>query len=147
MTAGPFKTRQALVQLWIVQLLGTVVICGVVTVFARSGSIHMGTLGAEWTRYAMIALLASAGPALFYLRHYKRLLNYDARLERERGAPEPAARTVLAKSLAVGSALCEIPMALGVLQLLLGGETRWFLGATMITLALRLSYRPFTPRP
>ena len=24
-----------------------------------------------------------------------------------------------------------------------GGETRWFLGATLITIALRLSYRPF----
>ena len=24
-----------------------------------------------------------------------------------------------------------------------GGETRWFLGATLVTIALRLSYRPF----
>jgi hypothetical protein len=28
-------------------------------------------------------------------------------------------------------------------HVLLGGETRWFLGATLITLALRLAYRPF----
>jgi hypothetical protein len=34
-------------------------------------------------------------------------------------------------------------MALGVLQLMFGGETRWFLGGTMIAIALRLSYRPF----
>ena len=37
-------------------------------------------------------------------------------------------------------------MAIGVLQLCFGGETRWFLGATLITIALRLSYRPFTQR-
>jgi hypothetical protein len=35
-------------------------------------------------------------------------------------------------------------MALGLVYLLLGGEMRWFLGATFLTIALRLSYRPFT---
>ena len=34
-------------------------------------------------------------------------------------------------------------MALGVVQLFFGGEQRWFLGATLVTIALRLSYRPF----
>jgi hypothetical protein len=34
-------------------------------------------------------------------------------------------------------------MAMGVLHLLFGGETRWFLGATLLTIVLRLSYRPF----
>jgi hypothetical protein len=50
------------------------------------------------------------------------------------------------RTLAIGGAMCEIPMAMGVVQLLLGGETRWFLGATLVTIALRLSYRPFTRR-
>jgi hypothetical protein len=35
-------------------------------------------------------------------------------------------------------------MALGVLQLLTGGEMRLFVGGAIITLAMRLSYRPFT---
>jgi hypothetical protein len=33
-----------------------------------------------------------------------------------------------------------------VIYLLAGGEKRWFIGAACITLALRLSYRPFTAR-
>ena len=52
-------------------------------------------------------------------------------------------RTVLGKALALGGALCELPMAVGVVQLLFGGEMRTFLGATMVSIALRLSYRPF----
>jgi hypothetical protein len=47
------------------------------------------------------------------------------------------------RALAIGGALCEIPMAMGVVQLFFGGETRWFLGATLVTIALRLSFRPF----
>ena len=58
--------------------------------------------------------------------------------------PDPALRAQLMKSLSVGGALCEIPMAMGIVQLFFGGEMRWFLGATLITIALRLSYRPFT---
>jgi hypothetical protein len=50
---------------------------------------------------------------------------------------------LLKKGLSIGGALCELPMAMGVVQLFFGGETRWFLGATLITIALRLSYRPF----
>jgi hypothetical protein len=35
-------------------------------------------------------------------------------------------------------------MAMGVVHLLVGGQMRWFVGATLITIVLRLSYRPFT---
>jgi hypothetical protein len=51
----------------------------------------------------------------------------------------------LVRRMSIGGALCELPMALGVLQLLIGGEMRLFVGGAFITLAMRLSYRPFTP--
>ena len=51
---------------------------------------------------------------------------------------------MLVKALVLGGALCELPMAAGVVQLFFGGETRWFVGATMVAIALRLSYRPYT---
>jgi hypothetical protein len=91
----------------------------------------------------MVGILLGAAPALFYLRWYKAILNQDLRLERERGAPDPAARRLLQKGLMLGGALCEIPMAMGIVQLYFGGDTRWFFGATLVTIALRLSYRPF----
>jgi hypothetical protein len=143
MSAPSVKTRQGLVQLWAVQLIGTVVLCGMVYLFMRTGAIQLGTMDPSWKPYLMFGVLASAAPAMLYLRHYKRLLLQDLRLEKQRGSPEPAARGVLTKALALGSALCELPMVVGVGQLLFGGEMRWFLGATMVTLAVRLSFRPF----
>jgi hypothetical protein len=38
-------------------------------------------------------------------------------------------------------------MALGVIHLFFGGDTRWFIYATLITIVVRLSYRPFTKLP
>ena len=143
MSAAPLKTRQALVQLWIVQMIGTLVLCGVVLYFIRSGAVPPNLDERDWRRHAMFAIIAGGLPALLYVRAFKAQLNLDVRLERERGTPDPAARVALAKALSIGSALCEIPMAVGVVFLLFGAETRWFLGATMVTIALRLSYRPF----
>ena len=60
-----------------------------------------------------------------------------------RQRPCAALGLVLGLSLSLGGRMCEIPMWMGVVQLVFGGETRWFLGATLITIALRLSYRPF----
>ena len=144
MTVAALKTRQGLVQVWIVQIIGTLVLAGAVYLFTSSGPSRLGTMDADWRRYSLYAMLAAALPAILYLRHYKRLLLQDLHLERAQGAPHAEARTVLAKALAVGGAFCELPMAIGVLQLLFGGEMRTFLGATMVTIALRLSYRPFT---
>jgi hypothetical protein len=146
MTATAPRTRQALVQLWLVQIVGTLVLCGVGMMFARSGAVPPTPAEMEWKRYVFVAVLGAAAPALFYLRHYKQLLDYDALLERKNGAPDPTARAVLARALTLGGVLCDIPMAVGAIQMLLGGEVRWFLGGTMITLALRLSFRPFTRR-
>ena len=143
MTAAPI-TRQGLVQKWIAQMVTALVICGVVSVFVRNGNLQLGTYPEGWQRYMIFALLASCAPALLYLRWYKAILLQDLRLERERGGtPDPAARLLLSRALGVGGALSDLPMALGVLQLMLGGEMRWFLGGTMISIAMRLSYRPF----
>ena len=147
MTPTAPRTRQALVQLWLVQIVGSIVLCGVGMMFARSGAVAPTPADMEWKRYIFIAVLGAAAPALVYVRHYKQLLDHDALLERRNGAPDPAARALLAKALTLGGVLCDIPMAVGAIQMLLGGEVRWFLGATMITLALRLSFRPFTKRP
>ena len=147
MTAAPPRTRQALVQLWLVQIVGTIVLCGVGMMFARSGAVTPTPAEMEWKRYVFIAVLVAGVPALVYVRHYKQLLDHDALLERRSGTPDPGARALLAKALTLGGVLCDLPMAVGAIQMLFGGEVRWFLGATMVTLALRLSFRPFTRRP
>jgi hypothetical protein len=143
MTTLPVQSRQSLVHAWLAQMIGTLVMCGAVLVLVKSIGAPMAVQDTEWKRYAIWMILATGGPAVYYLRTFKARLNLDDRLERERGAPDPAARVALRKALAVGGALCELPMAMGVVQLFFGGDTRWFLGGTMITIALRLSYRPF----
>ena len=144
MTAAPLS-RQGLVQKWVIQLVTALVLCGVVLMFVRNGGMQLGTAAQDWSRYMVYALLLAAVPALAYLRHYRAILLQDAHLERERGGtPEPAARHLLARALGLGGALCDLPMALGAVQLMLGGESKWFLGGTMLAIALRLSYRPFT---
>ncbi len=147
MTASALSSRQGLTASWVAQMIGTVILCGAALVFMRTIGKPLVDGDNDWKHYAAFGIIIGVAPALLYLRWYKRILEQDLRLERERGGvPEPAARRLLQKALALGGAFCEIPMAMGVVQLLLGGETRWFLGATMLTIALRLSYRPFTRR-
>jgi hypothetical protein len=149
MTPAARQTRQGLVASWVAQLVGTVVLCGVVLVFMRATGAPFASADAnpEWQRYAIYAILLSAGPALIYLRTFKALLDADLAAERKRGVPDPELRRRLARALTLGGAMCELPMALGVVQLFFGGETRWFLGATLVTVAVRLSYRPFDKPP
>ncbi len=142
--ATPQPQRQAPVAAWIAQMIGTLVLAAAVLYFVRSSGISFAEGDPEWQRYAMLGILVGIGPALLYLRTFKPALDADEAAIAARGAPDPAARARLMRTLAIGGALCEIPMAMGVVQLLLGGETRWFLGATLLTIALRLSYRPFT---
>jgi hypothetical protein len=59
------------------------------------------------------------------------------------GVPDPQARQELLRKLQVGGVLCELPLALGAIYLMAGGEKRWFIAAACVSLALRLSYRPF----
>jgi hypothetical protein len=136
-------TRQSLVHAWVAQMVGTVVLCGAVIVLVKAIGTPLAAGDNEWKRWAMMGVLLGAVPPLAYLRTFKARLNLDERLERERGSADPAARLALRRALAVGGALCELPMALGVVQLFFGGDTRWFFGATLVTIALRLSYRPF----
>jgi hypothetical protein len=143
MTPAARQTRQGLVAAWVAQMIGTLVLAGVVTIFMRSIGSPLGA-DADWKRYAMLGILVGIAPALLYLRTFKPLLDADIAAEQQRGVPDPELRRRLARALSIGGALCEIPMAMGVVQLFFGGETRWFLGATLVTIALRLSYRPFT---
>lgn len=144
MTPGAALTRQQLVTIWVAQMVGTIVVAGAVLAFVKQGSVALGTIPEDLRGYTLFAILAAGTPALLYLRHYKSVLDQDLRLERQRGGnPEPGARNLLRKAMTLGGALCEIPMVLGLVQLFMGGESKWFLGATMIAIALRLSYRPF----
>jgi hypothetical protein len=97
-----------------------------------------------WARYGAYALLAAGVPALSYVRTFKRSLNAYAASATPSGAHDADRHMDLLRRLSIGGALCELPMALGVLQLLTGGEMRLFVGGAFITLAMRLSYRPFT---
>ncbi len=79
------------------------------------------------------------------MRRFKRALEADiAALKRQGGVPDPRLRQELLRKLSVGGALCELPLALGALYLMAGGENRWFVAAAAVSIALRLSYRPFT---
>lgn len=143
MAASPANPNQTLVTLWVVQLITTVVITGVVLVFFRSvGPILKGG-DTAWPLYALYAATALIIPPILYLRNFKEVLDVDREAVRKLGKPDPAIRAVLTRALAVGCTLADLPQALGVLHLLMGGETRWFLGSALVTLALKLSYRPF----
>ena len=141
---APQSHRQAPVASWVAQMIGTLVLAAVVLYFVRSIGGAFGEIDPDWKRYAAFGILVGVAPALLYLGHFKVALDADEAAIRKLGAPDPAIRPRLMRALAIGGALCEIPMAMGVVQLFLGGESRWFLGATFITIALRLSYRPFT---
>ncbi len=125
-------------------MAGTVAIAVVIYFyFGNSAPLFKG-VDPEWTRFGLTGILSAAIPALFYLRTYKRALNADlAATKRANGVPDPALRLDLMKKLNVGSALSELPLAVGVVYLLAGGEARWFVGAAFVSLSLRLSYRPF----
>jgi hypothetical protein len=142
--ASPQSPRQAPVASWVAQMAGTLVLAGAVLLLVQSAGTPFPNADPDWKRYAVAGILAGIAPAMLYLRIFKEALNADEAAVRARGVPDPAIRPIFMRALAIGGGLCEIPMAMGVLHLLFGGETRWFLGATLVTIALRLSYRPFT---
>ena len=144
MAAAPANPQQALVTAWLVQMIGTVVLAGIVIVFFRSSGTVLKDVDPKWTLYALYAATAAIIPPILYLRNYKRILDLDrVGVAALGGRPDPEVRAYLLRALRIGGALCELPQAFGVVHVLLGGETRWFLGATLVTIALRLSYRPF----
>ena len=132
--------------LWGAQVAGTIAIA-LAIYFFLGNSAPLILVDPEWTRQGFVGILAMSVPALWYLRKFKRALDADIAATRARGgAPDPPLRNELLRKLSIGGALCELPLALGVIYLLAGGEKRWFIGAACITLALRLSYRPFTAK-
>jgi hypothetical protein len=136
--------RQGLIAAWVAQMVGTIAVAVVVAAYVKARGAPFASEGFGLQRYVFTAILAATVPALYFLRAFKAKLDADALAIRERGGvPDAARRKAVLKSLAVGSALCELPMAVGALDLFFGGEMRWFVAATFITLALRLSYRPF----
>ena len=136
--------RQGIVAAWLSQMVGTIVLAIVILAFVKAVGAPFAGSGRDLHRYVFTAILGATAPALYYLRPYKaRLLADEAAMGERGGTPEPATRKALLRSLAIGGALCELPMAVGALDLFLGGESRWFVGAAVITLAMRLSYRPF----
>ena len=145
--AKPLSRMPQPVFVWGAQLAGTVAIAiAIYLFFGKGGPAFMG-VDPEWTRYGLYGILAAGGPAIWYVRRFKRALNADiAASNRQGGVPDPLLRQELLKKLNVGSALCELPLALGALYLMAGGEVRWFVGAAMVSIALRLSYRPFTAK-
>jgi hypothetical protein len=144
MSATPAGPNQPLVTLWVVQMIGTIVIAGVVIVFFKSTGAVIKGVDASWALYALYAMTACIIPPILYLRNFKHVYDVDkAAMQRNGGVPDPQIRVVLHRALRVGGALSELPQAMGVVHILLGGELRWFYGATLITIALRLSYRPF----
>jgi hypothetical protein len=144
MNGAAAHPRQPLVAAWIAQMASTVVLARVIYGFVHAMGAPFSTADAM-KPYAFTAILGAAIPALYYLRHYKARLDADAVVEaRNAGRPDPQLRRAVMRALAIGGALCELPMAIGALDLCLGGEPRWFIGATFITLAIRLSYRPVT---
>ena len=147
MSGAAPQPRQALVASWVAQMVGTVVIAAVVLAFVKSIGSPLSSGSYDFQRYMMGGILVAALPALAYLRVFKPLLLADEAALKARGVPDPAARKALLRSLSIGGALCELPMALGVIHLFMGGDTRWFVYATLITIVVRLSYRPFTKLP
>lgn len=125
-------------------MAGTVAIAVAIYLYFGNSSPVFKGIDPEWTRFGVTGILSAAIPSLYYLRTFKRALNADIASRRTNGVPDPALRMDLMKKLNVGSALSEMPLALGVVYLLAGGEQRWFIGAAFVSLALRLSYRPFT---
>jgi hypothetical protein len=141
--AAQQSARQVPVASWVAQMIGTLVLALAVYYFVGAAGSPFGDVDPDWKRYAAGGALLGIVPAMLYLRIFKEALDADDAAVRARGVPDPAIRPIFLRALAIGGALCEIPMAMGVLHVLFGGEMRWFAGATAITIALRVSYRPF----
>lgn len=144
MAVPQLPSRQTLVVVWAIQIVQSLVLAGIVLIYLNRIGGAAGTLAREWERYAMYGLVAAAIPSILYVRWFKRILNEDeAAMHARNGNPEPGVRRTLRRALTLGGALCDLPMAFGVLLLMFGGDKRYFIGGTLITLAVRLSYRPF----
>ena len=129
--------------IWGAQLAGTIGIALAIYFFLGAAN-PIFHFDAEVMRYAFMVMLGAAVPALYYLRGFRQMVDADAAAAKARGgAPQPETRIALLRKMSVGGALCELPLVVGVVYLLAGGGTRLFITAAFVTLALRLSFRPF----
>ena len=148
MTLPQPATAQSPVLSWAAQLVGTIAIAFAVYLFFGQGKPFIEGVDPEWTRFGLVGILAAGAPALAYMRRFAAALDADIEATRARnGVPEPAARRELLRKLQLGGVLCELPLALGAIYLMAGGEKRWFITAACVSIALRLSYRPFRKLP
>ena len=132
------------VAVWAAQIAGTIAIAFAVYFFFGEGSPFFSKADPEWMRFGLLGILAAGAPALWYLRKFARALDADIASSRARGGQaDLQARRELLRRLQVGGVLCELPLALGAIYLMAGGERRWFVTAACVSIALRLSYRPF----
>ena len=131
-------------KIWAAQLGGTVAIAFAIYLFFRFQGIEpTPNPDSFWTRYGVYALIAACVPALSYLPRFKRALDAWAATRRNAAPGNASLQAELLRKLSIGGAMCELPMALGVIQLLSGGEMRLFIGGAFFAVAMRLSYRPF----
>jgi len=145
MSSSP-QPRQGPVAAWVAQMVGTLFVAAAVFAFVKYMGAPLATAKYDFQRYMLGAILVAALPAILYLRHYRRLVVADevavertgkANL-RPRAAAEgacPGRRAVRAADGARGrapdvrrrDAMVPVP--------------------TLITIAVRLPYRPFTWKP
>lgn len=142
------SAAQSPVAVWAAQIAGTVAIAFAVYMFFGERTPFSFGADPEWMRFGLLGILAAGAPALVYLRKFTAALDADIASSRAHGGQaEPQPRRELLRRLQVGGVLCELPLALGAIYLMAGGERRWFITAACVTLALRLSYRPFRKPP
>jgi tellurite resistance protein TehA-like permease len=144
MSATAPHPAQPLVLRWLSQVVGTVAIAAIVY-FLFPQVAGMQPADPALRDYIMFAGFVLIAPSMLYLRTYKRHLMADARATHERGgSPDPEKRKAIMAAQAIGGALSELPLAAGLGYLFFGGEMKWFMTAAVITLTLRLTYRPFS---
>ena len=144
MSAAAPHPSQPLILRWLSQVVGTVAIAAIVYAFFPQAAGPVVPPDPALREYILFAGFVAIAPAMLYVRTYKRQLVADARAVHERGGtPDPEKRKAAMRALAIGGALSELPLAAGLGYLFFGGEMKWFMTAAVITLTLRLTYRPF----
>ena len=142
------SAAQSPIAVWAAQIGGTIAIAIAIYLFFGEGTPFFSRADPEWMRYGLYGILAAAVPAFSYIRKFAAALDADIAATSARGGQvDPQTRAELLRRLRIGGVLCELPLALGAIYLMAGGERRWFLTAACVTIALRLSYRPFRKLP
>ena len=130
---------------WAAQLVGTIAVAVAIYLFFGHGGPVFADVDPRLLRYALYAILGASVPALSYVRPFKRSLNADVAAANARGGtPDPGLRSELLRRMQIGGALSELPLAMGALCLFAGGDRQWLVAGACVSVALRLSYRPFT---